>query len=129
MQINQIMHGIARELGCDWRTVKKKYEMQEKLEKGLPLPLKEHKSLLDPYLDIINAKLEIAGITAFAIYHFLCDTTDYSGKYELVRNYVKKHKEAKPKKSTIRVPKDPGKLGQVEWKEDFTLINKINEKY
>ena len=117
------MHGIARELGCDWRTAKKRYELQQKLEKGEPLPLKEHISILDPYIDIINSKLDIAGITASAIYHFLLDTTDYSGKYGLVKNYVKKHKEKQPKKATIRVPKVPGKLGQVDWKEDFTLKN------
>ena len=87
------------------------------------MPLKKHKSILDPYVDIINAKLDIAGITASAIYHFLLDTTDYSGKYGLVKNYVKNHKDKKTKKATIRVPKVPGKLGQVDWKEDFTLIN------
>ena len=117
------MHGIAREMNCDWRTAKKRYELQQQIENGLPLPLKKHKSILDPYVDIINAKLDIAGITASAIYHFLLDTTDYSGKYGLVKNYVKNHKDKKTKKATIRVPKVPGKLGQVDWKEDFTLIN------
>ena len=117
------MLGIARETGCDWRTAKKRYELQKKLEEGLPLPLKERNSKLDPYIQIIDAKLEIAGITASAIYHFLIDTTDYSGKYGLVKNYVKKHKQSKPKKAAIHVPKIPGKLGQVDWKEDFTLTN------
>ncbi len=114
-------------MGCDWRTAKKRYEIQQKIENGSPLPLKKHKSMLDPYTDIIDAKLEIAGITASAIYHFLLDTTDYSGKYGLVRNYVKKHKDNKPKKATIRVPKEPGKIGQVDWKEDMTLISKYGE--
>lgn len=121
------MHGIARDMNCDWRTAKKRYEIQQRLENGQPLPLKEHKSILDPYVDIINSKLEISGITASAIYHFLIDTTEYSGKYGLVRNYVKKHKEQRPKKATIRVPKVPGKLGQVDWKEDITLINRKGE--
>ena len=106
---------------------KKRYELQQQIENGLPLPLKEHKSILDQYVDIINAKLEISGITASAIYHFLIDTTDYSGKYGLVKNYVKKHKDTSPKKATILVPKVPGKLGQVDWKEDLTLISKYGE--
>lgn len=114
-------------MGCDWRTAKKRYELQNKIEKGEKLPLKEHTSILDPFTDIINAKLEIAGITASAIYHFLLETTDYKGKYGLVKNYVKKHKDNKPKKAYIRVPKVPGKLGQVDWKEDFTLIAKTGE--
>lgn len=114
-------------MGCDWRTAKKRYELQKNIENGLPLQLKKHTSILDPYINIIDAKLEIAGITASAIYHFLLDTTDYSGKYGWVRNYVKKHKDTKPKKATIRVPKVPGKLGQVDWKEDLTLINKNGE--
>lgn len=121
------MHGIAREMGCDWRTAKKRYELQLQIENGLPLPLKEHKSILDPYIDIINAKLEIAGITASAIYHFLIETSDYPGKYGLVKNYVKKHQDEKPKKATIRVPKVPGELGQVDWKEDMKLVNKYGE--
>lgn len=116
-------------MNCDWRTAKKRYELQQQIENGLPLPLKEHKSILDPYVDIINAKLEISGITASAIYHFLIDTTDYSGKYGLVKNYVKKHKNETPKKATIRVPKVPGKLGQVDWKEDLTLISKYGELF
>ena len=73
------MLGIARECGCDWRTAKKRYELQQQIENGLQLPLKQRKSILDPYVDIVNAKLDIAGITASAIYHFLIDTTDYSG--------------------------------------------------
>ncbi len=121
------MLGIAREIGCDWRTAKKRYEIQQSIENGSPLPLKKHNSILDSYTHIIDAKLEIAGITASAIYHFLVDTTDYPGKYGLVRNYVKKHKDNKPKKATILVPKVPGKLGQVDWKEDITLINKHGE--
>lgn len=118
------MHGVARDCNCDWRTVKKRFELQKQIESGLPLPLKQHKSILDPYTDIINSKLEISGITASAIYHFLADNTDYSGKYGLAKNYVKTHKDDKPKKATICVPKVPGKLGQVDWKEDLTLLNK-----
>lgn len=121
------MHGIAREYGCDWRTAKKRYELQQQIEAGVERPLKQHKSILDPYINIIDAKLNIAGITASAIYHFLLETTDYSGKYGLVKNYVKKHKKDIPKKACIRVPKVPGKIGQVDWKEDFTLINKNGE--
>ena len=121
------MHGIARETGCDWRTAKKRYELQKSIEEGNPLPLKEHKSMLDPYKHIIDSKLEIAGITASAIYHFLIKTTDYTGKYGLVKNYVKKHKDSKPKKAYVHVPKEPGKSGQVDWKEDFILINKAGK--
>lgn len=33
------------------------------------------------------------------------------------------------KKATIRVPKVPGKLGQVDWKEDLTLISKYGELF
>ena len=64
------MYGIAKELGCDWRTAKKRYELQKQIENGLQIPLKEHESKLDHYLDIINSKLEIAGITTSAIYYF-----------------------------------------------------------
>jgi len=67
------MLGIAREMGCDWRTAKKRYELQMNIEEGKQLPLKQHSSILDPYVDIIDAKLQIVGITASAIYHFLID--------------------------------------------------------
>lgn len=110
LQIKPNFAAIAKEMGCDWRTAKKRYELQQKLENGSPLPDKKHKSMLDPYAHIIDSKLEIAGITASAIYHFLTETTDYSGKYGLVKNYVKKHKKDIPKKAQIRVPKVPGKV-------------------
>ena len=122
------MHGIAREMKCDWRTARDRYKLQQRIERGEPIPLKEHKSKIDPYVEIINAKLEIAGVTASAIYNFLIQNTDYLGKYGLVKNYVKNHKEQQPKKSAIHVPKVPGKLGQVDWKEDLSLVNKFGEK-
>lgn len=124
LQIKPNFQALAREMNCDWRTAKKRYELQKCIENGEQLPLKKHCSLLDPYIDIINSKLEVAGITASAIYHFLIENTEYSGKYGLVKNYVKSHKDSKPKKATIHVPKVPGKLGQVDWKEDFSLTNK-----
>lgn len=119
---------IAKDYNCNWRTAKKRYLIQKELENGGDIELKKHSSILDPYKNIIDSKLSISGITAQAIYHFLLDTTDYSGKYGLVKKYVRDNKGKIPKKATIRIAHIPGKSAQVDWKEDFKLTNKLGQE-
>ena len=121
---------LGREYGCDYRTAKKKYEEELKLEQGIELEKKDRKHKIDKYKEIIDNKLEtIPGITAYSIYYFLKVEKKYKGSYSTIRNYVRENKDKRNKPATIRVQPVVGKVAEVDWKEDFKLINKNGELF
>ena len=59
---------LAREYGCDYRTVKSKYYEEQNKEKGIEIIKKQRKHIVDDYKEWIINKLEtIPGITAYSI--------------------------------------------------------------
>lgn len=120
---------LARDYSCDYRTAKKRYYQQVNIENGLSVESKKNTSKLDNFTQIIDSKLQISGITVKAIYAFLKDTTDYSGGYGILKRYVKDKKINLPKRASIRIFHEPGKSAQVDWKEDFKLLNKNGQEF
>lgn len=119
---------LGRIYNCDWRTVKNNYNKIVKKEASTEINKKKvRESKLDEYKEIINSKLEIPGITIAAIYAYLKNEKNYTGSYGLVKKYANTIKKNRPKKATIRVTHEAGKSGQVDWKEDFKLLNKKGE--
>jgi len=119
---------LAREYGCDRRTVKK---YNDGYSGG---NMKRNKSSkLDKYFEIIKEKLEYKGIHIKSVYEFLCDgyDKDVIGTYSNFHKYVVRHKlliNKQPKK-TVRFETLPGKQAQVDWKEDMRLISKHGEVF
>lgn len=121
---------LAREYGCDYRTIKKKYELEKKIEQGVEIEEKVRNHIIDEYIEIIDNKLEtIPGITAYAIYYFLKVEKEYKGSYSSVRNYVQDNKDKRKKPASIRVKPVIGKVAEVDWKEDFKLVSKNGELF
>ena len=121
---------LGREYGCDYRTAKSKYEEELKIEQGIELNKKVRNHKVDKYKEIIDNKLEtIPGITAYSIYYFLKVEKGYNGSYSSIRNYVRENKDKRKKPATIRVQPIIGKVAEVDWKEDFKLINKNGELF
>lgn len=121
---------LAREYDCDYRTIKKKYEMEQKIENGIEIEEKVRTHIIDKYKEIIDNKLEnIPGITAYSIYYFIKNEKGYNGSYSSVRNYVQKNSNKRKQVATVRVVPIIGKSAQVDWKEDFKLINKEGELF
>ena len=119
---------LAREYGCDYRTVKSKYYEEQNKEKGIEIIKKQRKHIVDDYKEWIINKLEtIPGITAYSIYYFLKVEKGYKGSYETIKNFVKENKDKRKQPASIRVEPIIGKSAQVDWKEDFKLINKNGE--
>lgn len=113
---------IARRHNCDPRTVKRYYNGEGKPErKNTKKPSK-----LDSYKDIIETKLDL-GVSAMGIYLFI-RKKGYEGKYTILREYAKNHKNEKVKKATIRFESNPGLSAQVDWKENFSLHTKQGKK-
>lgn len=112
---------LAKQLGCDYRTVKRYYEIE--LQGGYQKPPKP--SILDPYKQIVEDKLAIP-CTATAIYKFL-QKKGYKGCYSVVKRYCNKYKVEQNHKATIRYETNPGLQAQVDWKESKHLTSKNGE--
>ena len=121
---------LGREYGCDYRTAKVKYYEELNKEKGFELVKKSRKYIIDDYKDLILNKLEtIPGITAYSIFYLLKVEKGYNGSYETIKNFVRANKDKRKNTASIRVQPIIGKSAQVDWKEDFKLINKHGELF
>ena len=119
---------LGREYGCDYRTAKAKYNEEKNKEKGIETVKIKRKHIIDDYKVIIINKLEtISGIRAYSIYYFLKTEKGYKGSYETVKNFVRENKDKRKSPASIRVEPIIGKTAQVDWKEDFKLLNKYGE--
>ena len=109
---------LAKQLGCDYRTVKKYYEqdLSGKVNKP-PKP-----SILDPYKDVVEDKVKLS-CSATAIYKFI-QKKGYKGCYSVVKRYCNKYKVEQHQKATIRFETNPGLQAQVDWKESKILDRK-----
>lgn len=121
---------LGREYGCDYRTAKIRYYEELNKEKGIKPKIKIRKHIIDEYKEIIINKLEtIPGITAYSIYYFLKVEKNYKGSYESIKKFVRENKDKRKQPASIRVEPIIGKVAQVDWKEDFKLINKTGELF
>lgn len=112
---------LAKQYGCDYRTVKKYFETKE--SETIPRPPKS--SILDPYKTIVEDKLNVP-CSATAIYKFI-QKKGYKGCYSVVKRYCNKYKVEQYQKATIRFETNPGLQAQVDWKESKRLTNKNGE--
>lgn len=116
---------LARRYGCDPRTI----DRYLKIQSGELIPktsTRVYKSKLDDYKSIIINKVDTYGCTAMAAYKFI-KKKGYTGRYSIVADFVRHHKEQETKKATIRFETNPGLQAQVDWKEDMTLVNRNGE--
>lgn len=118
---------LSKQYGCDYRTVKRYYELGKINQLPTRRKLNQQVSKLDPFKAIIDEKLEL-GCSAMAIFKFI-EKKGFEGKYTIVRDYCKKTKIEKQQKATIRVEYHPGIAAQVDWKEDMKLISKNGEVF
>ena len=108
---------IARRWNCDYRTVKRYFEQDI-----VPIRKKTKPSKLDPYLTIIEEKANL-GCTVSSIFQFI-KKKGYTGKYTILREYVKSLKIEREQKVTIRFETSPGLQAQVDWKERMKLLSR-----
>jgi transposase len=102
---------IGKKHNIDWRTAKKYSESEEKPKYELKLP---KKSILDPYKEQIDVWLDEAPYSAARIEEKL-EEIGFTGKYTIIRQYVKNKKRDLDNKATVRFETMPGLQGQVDW--------------
>lgn len=118
---------LSRQYGCDYRTVKRYYELGKLNQLSTKRKTNQRPSKLNPFKGMIDEKLEL-GCSAMAIFKFI-EKKGFEGKYSIVRDYCKKTKRERQHKATIRVEHRPGVAAQVDWKEDMKLISKNGEVF
>lgn len=116
---------LARRYDCDPRTIDRYLKIQSG-ELEAKSSSRVYISKLDDYKSTIINKVDTYGCTAMAAYKFICKK-GYTGKYSIVADFVKHHKDDETKKATIRFETNPGLQAQVDWKEDMTLVNRFGE--
>lgn len=128
MNLKPNYSALAREYGCDRRTVKK-------YNTGYTggVKTRNKKSKLDTYYEIIKEKLQYKGIHIKSVYEFLVDkySLENIGTYSNFHKYVikKQFLVNKNNTKTVRYETLPGKQAQVDWKEDMSLVSKNGEVF
>ena len=128
MNLKPNYSALAREYGCDRRTVKK-------YNNGYTggVKTRNKKSKLDTYYQIIKEKLQYKGIHIKSVYEFLVDkySLENIGTYSNFHKYVikKQFLVNKNNTKTVRYETLPGKQAQVDWKEDMSLVSKNGEVF
>jgi Transposase and inactivated derivatives len=119
---------LAKQYDCDYRTVKRYYDLglERKLDE-LTQKRRPKSTLLDDYKEIINDKLTL-GCTGMSIYYFICKK-GYKGSYITVKRYCRKERETKIQKATVRIETSPGLSAQVDWKENVRMVSRSGELF
>ena len=117
---------LTRQYGCCWETIDRRLNPDKyKKEKKVRI----YKSILDPYKNIIDEKIENNNIPATGVYFLLKNKYGYKGKYGIVRNYVSSKKKSIITNLTIRFETIKGYQSQVDWKEKLKLHDINGNEY
>ena len=117
---------LARQYNCCWRTIDKrlnpsKYTKERKI--------RVYNSILNPYKDIIDEKIENNNIPATGIYFLLKNKYGYKGKYGIVNKYISEKKKKIISNLTIRFETIKGYQSQIDWKEKLKLHDVFGNLY
>ena len=118
---------IARQYGCDYRTVKKYYN--ERDDTPATRKPREVVKKTDGFEAIIQEKCLIHNAPAIAIYELLKSKYGYTGSYSIIKAYTHNLKKEKQNEVTIRFETSPGLQCQIDWKEELTLVSKLGETF
>lgn len=115
---------IARKFGVTEGAIR--YQLK-KIAEGREDGRKRRSSQLDRYKEIIAGWIDdqrgkLHRETIKLLYSILCIHHKYKGSYDAVRRYVRKHYPEFMRRSVrVRVETPPGRLSQVDWKEDVEV--------
>lgn len=116
---------IARQYGCDRKTVKRYYEERNE-NPGQRKPRKV-KKVTDGFEEKIEEKFINDNAPAVEIHQLLKDRYGFKGSYSTIKNFTHKLKEKCKKKAVVRFETNPGLQCQIDWKENLTLMNQEGE--
>ena len=119
-QVNINCSKLARQYGCDRRTVSKAINA---VKNNLPQPKVNKPRKTDGFELIIEEKLK-TGAPAIAICNYITKHHGYTGSYTTIKDYIRKLNLEKQKQAVIRFETNPGIQAQVDWKESMKFKTK-----
>lgn len=114
---------IARRFNCSINTVNRYLNMQSDKK-----TTRKYSSKLDNFKGIIIEKVDDFSANGRAVFNFI-KNKGYTGSYATVSKFIREHKKEEQKKATMRFETTPGFQAQVDWKEDFRIINKEGKEF
>ena len=114
---------IARRFNCSINTVNKYLNIQENNKSN-----RKYSSKLDNFKGIIIEKTDDFSANGRAIFNFIRDK-GFTGSYGTVSKFIKEHKQEEQNKATMRFETTPGFQAQVDWQENFKIINKDGKEF
>src|SRR5579872_2780870 len=113
---------IARECGCDWRTVKKYLSEDAPATPPAVTGRRHPKKMIEPWAKIIDGWLETESrLQASVIHQRLVDDYEFPGSYQRVKLYVAEARERicpRPPELHRRFEVLPGAQAQVDWGDE-----------
>lgn len=109
---------IARFLGVDVRTVRRILQQKE------PQAYKRDQSkatIVSPFQDYIRQRLAAVGYCAQSVFEEL-QGMGYHGGYDAVRRFVQPLRKEAMTEATVRFETPPGRQGQVDWGQCWTML-------
>ena len=114
---------IARRFNCSINTVNKYLNIQENNKTP-----RKYSSKLDDFKGIVIEKVDDYSANGRSIFNFIKDK-GFTGSYGTVSKFIKEHKQEEQNKATMRFETTPGFQAQVDWKENFKIINKDGKEF
>ena len=114
---------IARRFNCSINTVNKYLNIQANNNST-----RKYTSKLDDFKGIIIEKTDDFSANGRAIFNFIKDK-GFTGSYGTVSKFIREHKQEEQNKATMRFETTPGFQAQVDWKENFKLINRDGKQF
>jgi len=114
---------LARRFNCSINTVNRYLKEQDNSKS-----CRKYSSKLDDFKGIIIEKTDDYSANGRAIFNFIKDK-GYTGSYGTVSRFIKDHKKEEQYKATMRFETTPGFQAQVDWKENFKIINKDGKEF
>ena len=117
-KLKETKKSIARSLGVDVRTVRRilhqKAPQAYKRDQGKA-------TIVSPFQEYIHRRLAAVGYCAQSVFEEL-QGIGYRGGYDAVRRFVQPLRKEAMTEATVRFETPPGRQGQVDWGQCWTLL-------
>jgi transposase len=117
-KLKESKKSIARTLQLDIKTVRK---ILRQKQPQVYSRARQEGRLLRPYREYILQRLAAVGYCAQAIYEEL-QVRGYQGSYDIVKRFVSPLRKEAEIEATVRFETPPGRQGQADWGQCWTII-------
>lgn len=117
-KLKESRKSIARSVGLSVQTVRRILRQRE------PQPYRSRptvQTIMAPYAEYVQRRLAAVGYCAQSIFEELRGH-GFTGCYETVKKYIRPFRDEAQAEATVRFETPPGKQGQVDWGQCWTIL-------